>query len=68
MVATGEVPLTWTEAMIIPLYKSKGDAAMPTNYRAIVITDIISKVFDRLTTIRVTVGGVNRVQIGGGSG
>ena len=47
VVATGEVPLTWTEAMIIPLYKSKGDAAMPTNYRAIVITDIISKVFTR---------------------
>ena len=47
MVATDEIPTAWTEAMIVPLYKGKGDAAMPTNYRAIVITDIISKVFTR---------------------
>ena len=47
MIATGEIPTAWTQAMIIPLYKNKGDAAMVTNYRAIVITDIISKVFAR---------------------
>lgn len=47
MIASGEVPTAWTEAMILPLYKGKGDPAVPSNYRAIVITDIISKVFTR---------------------
>ena len=47
MITRGEIPTAWTRAMIIPLYKHKGDAAVATNYRAIVITDIISKVFTR---------------------
>ena len=47
MIIRGEIPTAWTRAMIIPLYKNKGDAAVATNYRAIVITDIVSKVFTR---------------------
>ena len=47
MITRGELPTAWTRAMIIPLYKHKGDAAVASNYRAIVITDIISKVFTR---------------------
>lgn len=47
MIDTGDIPTAWTEAMILPLFKGKGDPAIPANYRAIVITDIISKVFTR---------------------
>ena len=48
MIATGDIPTAWTKAMIMPLFKGgKRDPADPANYRAIVITDIISKVFTR---------------------
>jgi hypothetical protein len=48
-------PESWKTAKVIPLYKGKGDASLPENYRSIAITPPLSKVFmavmnNRLTT------------------
>jgi hypothetical protein len=48
-------PDSWKTAKVIPLYKGKGDASLPENYRSIAITPPLSKVFmavmnNRLTT------------------
>lgn len=38
-------PESWKIAKVIPLYKGKGDASLPENYRSIAITPPLSKVF-----------------------
>jgi hypothetical protein len=38
-------PNSWKTAKVIPLYKGKGDASLPENYRSIAITPPLSKVF-----------------------
>jgi hypothetical protein len=48
MVDGGEVPTSWQESVVVPLYKCKGDAADCDNYRAITIMDIVLKVFTKL--------------------
>ena len=42
---TSAPPQAWRTAKIMPLYKGKGDAAKPENYRSIAITPPIAKVF-----------------------
>jgi hypothetical protein len=53
---TSAPPQSWRTAKIVPLYKGKGDATKPENYRSIAITPPIAKVFmatmnHRLTTL-----------------
>jgi hypothetical protein len=53
---TSAPPQSWRTAKIVPLYKGKGDASNPENYRSIAITPPIAKVFmatmnHRLTTL-----------------
>jgi hypothetical protein len=48
-------PTSWRTAKVIPLYKGKGDATNPENYRSIAIPPPLAKVFmatinQRLTT------------------
>jgi hypothetical protein len=42
-------PASWRTAKVIPLYKGKGDAKLPENYRSIAIPPPFAKVF--MTTI-----------------
>jgi hypothetical protein len=44
----------WKTAKIIPLYKGKGDASNPENYRSIAITPPLSKVFMAVMNNRLT--------------
>jgi Reverse transcriptase (RNA-dependent DNA polymerase) len=52
---TSAPPTSWRTAKVVPLYKGKGDATHPENYRSIAIPPPFAKVFmatinQRLTT------------------
>jgi hypothetical protein len=47
-------PDSWKTAKVIPLYKGKGDASLPENYRSIAITPPLSKVFMTVMNNRLT--------------
>ena len=47
-------PESWRTAKIIPIYKGKGDASLPANYRSIAITPPLSKVFMSVMNNRLT--------------
>ena len=47
-------PASWRTAKIIPIYKGKGDASLPENYRSIAITPPLSKVFMATINNRLT--------------
>ena len=42
---SGIIPATWTEGIICPIYKNKGDAGNPDNYRGITILSCFGKLF-----------------------
>ena len=42
------VPVDWKKAIIVPVYKGKGDAQHPTNYRPISLIPSIAKVFEKI--------------------
>ena len=50
----GEFPDDWKLATVIPLYKHKGNASDPSNYRPISLLPGIGKVLDRLVCRRLT--------------
>ena len=47
-------PESWTTAKVVPLYKGKGDASNPENYRSIAITPPLPKVFMAVMNNRLT--------------
>jgi hypothetical protein len=47
-------PASWKTAKVIPLYKGKGDASKPDNYRSIAITPPLAKVFMSVMNNRLT--------------
>jgi hypothetical protein len=49
-----EPPGSWQTAKIVPLYKGKGDAADPENYRSIAIPPPFAKVFMATINARLT--------------
>jgi hypothetical protein len=51
---TSAPPQSWRTAKIVPLYKGKGDASDPENYRSIAITPPIAKVFMATMNHRLT--------------
>ena len=51
---TLEPPASWRSAKIIPLFKGKGDAKAPENYRSIAITPPFAKVLMALMSQRQT--------------
>ena len=42
---TGIIPYEWSQGMISPIYKNKGDKANPDNYRGITILSCFGKLF-----------------------
>lgn len=47
-------PASWRTAKIVPLYKGKGDATHPENYRSIAIPPPLAKVFMATINARLT--------------
>ena len=42
---TGILPDSWSEGIIVPIYKNKGDPKSPDNYRGITVLSCFSKLF-----------------------
>ena len=53
-------PDSWKTAKVIPLYKGKGDASLPENYRSIAITPPLSKFFMAVMNNRLTTEATNK--------
>ena len=51
---TGIIPEIWLEAIIHPIYKRKGDAENPENYRPIIILSCFSKLLTSVLNARLT--------------
>lgn len=44
----GKVPERWGKAIILPIYKGKGDAGNCNNYRGISLIDHLAKIYERI--------------------
>jgi hypothetical protein len=51
---SGIVPESWTEGIIISIYKKKGDLKDPSNYRGITLLSCLGKVFTSLISSRLS--------------
>ena len=49
---TGIIPDEWSQGMISPIYKNKGDKASPDNYRGITILSCFRKLFTAILNNR----------------
>ena len=49
----GEVPKEWCQAVIVPIYKNKGERAECKNYRGISLLSVAGKVYGRIVVDRV---------------
>ena len=47
-------PASWRTSKIVPIYKGKGDATIPDNYRSIAVTPPLAKVFMATMNQRLT--------------
>ena len=47
-------PTSWRTSKITPLYKGKGDATLPENYRSLAVAPPLSKLFMAVITRRLT--------------
>ncbi len=54
VLTSGEVPKSWATAMIVPLYKNKGDPKCPDNYRGISLLSCLGKLFTAILNSRLT--------------
>ena len=48
---TGFIPTTWSEAVVIPIFRNKGDPTCPSNYRPITILSCLGKLFTAILKI-----------------
>ena len=49
---SGVIPSSWTEGIICPIYKNKGDATNPDNYRGITVLSCFGKSFTSVLNYR----------------
>ena len=54
IIDTGYIPQKWSEGLIVPIYKNKGDSQDPINYRPITLLSCISKLFTSVLNCRIT--------------
>jgi hypothetical protein len=47
-------PTLWRTAKVTPLFKGKGDATLPKNYRSIAVTPPLAKLFMAVMNRRIT--------------
>ena len=52
----GVVPLDWRSAVVVPLYKGKGDKYECSNFRGISLLSVVGKVYGRVLIERVQLG------------
>ena len=48
VIKEAEIPVDWQESIIINLFKGKGDATVPGNYRGLKLTDHVLKILERV--------------------
>jgi hypothetical protein len=51
---TGIFPERWTQGIILPIYKNKGNAQSPENYRPITLLSCLGKLFTAIINNRLT--------------
>ena len=51
------IPTDWQESFILNLYKGKGDALEPGNYRGVKLTDQVMKLLERVLDSFIRDGG-----------
>jgi hypothetical protein len=66
---SGLIPESWSEGVIFPIYKNKGDTKDPSSYRLITLVSCLSKTFtyvlnDRLCELSDEVGLISESQTG----
>ena len=49
----GEVPRDWREAVMLPVYKGKGDKRECSNHRGISVLSVVGKMYGRIIIERV---------------
>lgn len=52
ILSTGYVPSNWSDGVIIPIYKNKGDSNDPGNYRPITLLSCVGKLFTSVLNCR----------------
>lgn len=52
---TGIIPDTWTNGIIKPLYKNKGNPLDPDNFRAITLISCLGKLFTSIINTRLNI-------------
>jgi hypothetical protein len=50
---TGVIPSSWTEGIIIPIFKNKGEITDPDNYRGITLLSCLGKLFTSILNVRI---------------
>ena len=50
---TGGMPEDWRSAVIVPLYKGKGDGTECKNYKGISLLSVVGKIYARILVDRV---------------
>ena len=54
VLSTGDFPKAWAVALVVPIYKSKGDPKNPDNYRGISLLSCLGKVFTAILNTRLS--------------
>ena len=49
-VSTGVFPAMWKQATVVPLFKNRGKAEDPTNYRPVSLLPVLGKALDKVQT------------------
>jgi hypothetical protein len=53
VLSSGVIPEAWTQGLIVPIYKKKGDVTDPNNHRGISLLSCVGKIFTSLVSGRI---------------
>jgi hypothetical protein len=51
---TGKIPYSWSEGIILPIYKNKGNVSEPSSYRPITLVSCLGKTFTAILNNRLS--------------